>query len=296
MSKGGSDTTTTTQALDPFTKQQLQNASNYAQGVAALPYQPYYGQRVADFSGDQQASFDLARNYGNAGQNQLGQAQNFLQGGLAGTSGTLASTNLQPYMNPYSQSVTQNALGDLERQRVMAQQGNSADAIRAKAFGGTREAVQRSLTDEAYGRQAGNLSAQLNQQNFQQAQQAAQGDLGRQQQYATGLANLGLGDQQRMAQQFAMLQATGGQQQNLAQQNLGANYDAFKELQGYPQQQLQTYLSGVPGMGGSTTSQQTPTSSNPLGGALGGAALGAAIPALGPYGWAIGAGLGLLGS
>jgi hypothetical protein len=80
---------------------------------------------------------------------------------------------VQQYMNPYEETVVKNALGDIERQRQtqMAQEGAAATA--ARAFGGSRQAVQRALVDEAALRQSGALGAQLRQQGFAQAQNLA---------------------------------------------------------------------------------------------------------------------------
>ena len=77
---------------------------------------------------------------------------------------------VQRYMNPYESQVVQGALGDIERARQtqIAQEG--AQATAARAFGGSRQAVARSLVDEAALRNAANIAAQLRQTGFTQAQ------------------------------------------------------------------------------------------------------------------------------
>ena len=172
---------------------------------------------------------------------------------------------VQKYMNPYENNVVQNALADIERARQgqISQEGAAATA--AKAFGGSRQAVTRSLVDEAALRNAGNLAAQLRQTGFAQAQ------------------NLGL-SQQQLKQQY--------EQQKLdAARNLGL--ERLNVAQGA--------LSLQPAnIGGSTT---TPIYKNPaasaLGGALGGATLGKLIggtanPEYAGYGAAAGGLLGFL--
>lgn len=174
---------------------------------------------------------------------------------------------VQRYMNPYEQQVVQGALGDIERARQMQIAQEGAQATAAKAFGGTRQAVARSLVDEAALRNAGNLAAQLRQQGFTQAQ------------------NLGL-SQEALRQQY--------EQQKLdAARNLGL--ERLNVASGA--------LSLRPADIGS--SQTTPIYRNPLvsglGGALGGARLGSLIGGekLGAeyagYGAGIGGILGLLG-
>jgi hypothetical protein len=80
---------------------------------------------------------------------------------------------VQQYMNPYQEEVINNAMNDIERQRQIQTANEGAAATAARAFGGSRQAVQRSLVDEAALRQAGSLGAQLRQQGFSQAQNLA---------------------------------------------------------------------------------------------------------------------------
>ena len=143
-------------------------------------------------------------------------------------------------MNPYQQEVIDYSLADIERARQGQISAEGARATAAGAFGGTRQGVTRALVDEAALRNVGNLSAQLRQQGFTQAQ------------------NLGL-SQEELRRQY--------EQQRLdAQRNLGL--ERLNVAQGA--------LSLQPAnLGGSTT---TPIYKNQtasaLGGALGGASLG----------------------
>jgi len=150
---------------------------------------------------------------------------------------------VQKYMNPYENQVVQNTLADIERARQGQISAEGARATAAGAFGGTRQAVTRSLVDEAALRNAGNLSAQLRQAGFAQAQ------------------NLGL-SQEELRRQY--------EQQRLdAQRNLGL--ERLNVAQGA--------LSLQPARIGESTS--TPIYRNPsasaFGGALGGAQLGSLI-------------------
>jgi len=65
-----------------------------------------------------------------------------IQGYNAATGGYDTATT-QRFMNPYQEMVTQNALKEMRRQGDIAAQGTAAQAVRAGAFGGTREGVQR---------------------------------------------------------------------------------------------------------------------------------------------------------
>ena len=173
---------------------------------------------------------------------------------------------VQKYMNPYENQVVQNTLADIERARQGQISAEGARATAAGAFGGTRQAVTRSLVDEAALRNAGNLAAQLRQGGFAQAQ------------------NLGLSQQQLM--------------QQYEQQKLDA-------ARGLPLERLniaQGALSLQPARVGESTTK--PIYSNPIasgfGGALGGAQLGSLIggkanPEYAGYGAGLGGLLGFLG-
>jgi len=173
---------------------------------------------------------------------------------------------VQQYMNPYENLVVQNTLADIERARQGQISAEGARATAAKAFGGSRQGVTRSLVDEAALRNAGNLAAQLRQSGFAQAQ------------------NLGL-SQQQMMQQY--------EQQKLdAARNLGL--ERLNVAQGA--------LSLQPARIGESTTK--PIYTNPIasgfGGALGGAQLGALIggknnPEYAGYGAGLGGLLGFLG-
>lgn len=87
--------------------------------------------------------------------------------------------NIQQYMNPYTQAVTQQSLTDLERSRQLEQQRTAAQATAAKAFGGSRQGVAEAETNRAYGENAARLVAQQNAAAYSAAQQASEADLAR---------------------------------------------------------------------------------------------------------------------
>jgi hypothetical protein len=108
---------------------------------------------------------------------QFNVAQQALEQGLAGAAGATAGYNpyaAQAFMNPYQQAVTQQALGEMRRQADIARQGQAAQAIRAGAFGGTREGVQRAEFERGVQDVMGQRIMQDYAQNYAQAQQAAQ--------------------------------------------------------------------------------------------------------------------------
>lgn len=102
----------------------------------------------------------------------------------------LRDTDLSAYMNPYTTNVIDAALGDLERSRQMQRQQDASRAAAAGAFGGSRQAVLEAETNRAFDDNAARTVAGLRQSAFQNAQQAAMGDIGNQ--LAAGQFNAGI--------------------------------------------------------------------------------------------------------
>jgi hypothetical protein len=96
--------------------------------------------------------------------------------------GSFLNQNIQQYMNPYTQAVTQQSLQDLERSRQLEQQRTAAQATAARAYGGSRQGVAEAETNRAYGENVARLVAQQNAAAYQAAQQASEADIARQMQ------------------------------------------------------------------------------------------------------------------
>jgi hypothetical protein len=163
-------------------------------------------------------------------------------------------------MSPYQQQVIDTTLTefDKQRQQMLAQQ--QSQAVAGGAFGGAREGVQRaefgaqSLQDRAA------LQAQLLQQGFGQAQQAAQTAFQQQQ----GLASLQPTLAGQEAQQLATLggQASAYQQAVLDAQATAAREAAFEPYTRYGLvgQQLTGLVGGFPTQVQTYQQQQQPAS------------------------------------
>jgi hypothetical protein len=130
--------------------------------------------------------------------------------------GSFLNQNIQQYMNPFTQAVTEQSLKDLERSRQLQQQQTSAQATAARAFGGSRQGVQEAETNRAFDENAARLVAQQNAAAYAAAQQASEADLARQMQaqqlnqaqdLATTQQSLQLAGQFGLANQQAALEA-----------------------------------------------------------------------------------------
>lgn len=293
MSGSKQSTTSSNQTtVDPWSKQQYGNISGQVQntlgGNYGGSYTPYTQPMTAGLTGYQTQAGNLAQNNIGAGQGLLGQAS---QGATAGvnytpmsvTPQTLASTNLQPYMSPYQQDVINSTMNQLDLQRQQDINNQSGQFTSNGAFGGARQGVSDAQTNALYGNIAAQTLAGLNNQNFAQAQNAAQGDIannlqGQLANQGAGIqgANLNLGasgllgnlagQQQQMGQNDAsFLNQFGQQQQATNQLGLSNLYNEFLRGQINPGQQLQGQL-GLLGETPMTTDQNGKSTTKASGG------------------------------
>jgi len=147
----------------------------------------------------------------------------------------------QQFMSPYQQQVIDTTLQEYDRQRQIAQQAIPFQAINAGAFGGGREGVQRAEFGSQTLQNRAALQAQLLQQGYGQAQQAAGTAFSQQQTLAalqptltqTGIQQLGAAGTSNLAYQQAILDA----------QRQAAQF-AYQE----PYQRLGVFGSGITGL------------------------------------------------
>ena len=141
-------------------------------------------------------------------------------------------------MSPFQQDVIDTTLSEFDRQAAMGRQRIADQAVAAGAFGGGREGVQLAEYGAASDRNRAALQAQLLQQGFGQAQQAAQQAFAQQ----TNLAQLA---PQLAGQQIAGLSTLGTQQQAQAQAGLTAQQQLAQQQLQQPITAAQTLGSGV---------------------------------------------------
>ena len=182
-----------------------------------------------------------------AAQGILGQAGQFGmdsamlgQAGLAGSSAQYDPSSAQAYMNPYEDTVVQQALADVQRASDIAGQGDAARAVGAGAFGGSRSGIVDSErgrnTLDQQARTAAGLRSQGYAQALQQSMGAQESALQRQQKAAGLLGQLG---QAGASSGLQAGQSIGSLGQQSAQQALQAGQAAGQLGQQASQQALQ---------------------------------------------------------
>ena len=191
----------------------------------------------------------------------LGSFQPFLTAAQAST----GPTAYQQYMSPYQKDVIDTTLQEFDIQAGKGIKSIADQAIRAGAFGGGREGVQRAEYMASSDRNRAALQAQLLGQAFGQAQQAAAQNFSQQMNLAQAAPSL-------VGSQIAGLTALGSQQQAREQANLEAQRQLAYQQAYQPYQATQALGSGVMGLisGYPQQTQQTITPSpSPLSTALG---------------------------
>jgi hypothetical protein len=220
------------------------------------------GQQVAGFQQPQIDAMNLAMQGIGSYQPFLQAAQD-TQAAALGTTGAgvqaLGQMNFDPsaaqaFMDPYQQSVTQEALKEIDRQQQMASNQLAGKAVQAGAFGGSRFGLQQSeLARNAADLKSRRIFEDLS-RNFQNAQASARaanqqrlqqgqmfGQLGRATSGIGGaMAGIGAQTQQMGQSDVNQLMGIGGLQQQLAQQGLNVDYQNQMALQNAPYQQLST--------------------------------------------------------
>jgi hypothetical protein len=263
---------------------------------------PYEGQRVATMTPGQISAIGaLSNNYAMAqpayalAQTQAARSGQYQPQQI--TPGSLAQTDLSPYMNPYTQNVIDRSLQTLETQKQQNLNQAYSDAVRARAFGGSRQGIQEGVVRSAAQKQAADMAANLYSQNFAQAQGAAQSDLARflqaqQSNQAAGLQGAGIRTTGAQtlgalagAGQEAFLQGASGaisanaMIQAQQQAEIEAAKQAYTEAQQFPLQQLQIPLQalGATPYGGTQTQTTSGSGGSALASGLGMAATTATL-------------------
>ena len=178
----------------------------------------------------------------------------------------------QQFMSPYQQDVISETLKEYDVQSQKGLPALAAQAINAGAFGGGREGVQRAEYQATSDRNRAALQAQLLQQGFGQAQNAAQQAFMNQQTLGNQQLNLAGQQQQFLGQDIGALSTFGAQNQAQQQAQLQAQQQLAQQQLQQPLTAAQQYGQGVTsliaGYPGQNT-QVTAPSPSPIATAIG---------------------------
>jgi hypothetical protein len=283
-------TTQTTTSIPEYAKPYVEKMLGKTEALSNSPYQTYGGERIAGFTPMQQQAQQGMANLQPA--QQLGLATQM--GGVAGLGALGAGQNyqnmatnpyaMQAYMSPFVENALAPQLREARRQSDITGQQQAAQAVRAGAFGGSRQGLMEAERQRNLGQQQADIYGRGMQTAFEQARQAQQfgSTLGLQGLQTAGqMANtLGQLGQTQFGQQKDVIQgqaSMGAQQQGLEQKRLEQQYADFAAQRQHPFQQLafmSDMLRGLPLSQSASTMYQAPPSAISQLGGLGLAAYG----------------------
>ena len=207
-------------------------------------YVPYEGQTLAEMSPDQLAAEEGLRGLVGSQAANIAEARGLTRGQTDAP--TLA--NLQPFMNPYQQAVTDIA----KRQATEQFEQTTLPTLRKRAvdagsFGGSRAAMLESQAQDNQARLLADLQAKGDLAAFQNAQKAFADQKERERLAAEGLTSLSGIEDTAARRELAGLQAVGVTQQKREQQLLDEAYKKFLDERKFPESQLAQYQGFVQG-------------------------------------------------
>jgi hypothetical protein len=258
--------------LPQWVQDAAQKNLGIADQIAAKPYQAYTGDLTAGPSALQTQAFNSAGQTAGQWNPAMAAAANTA---TAGTNFSYKPTsflnaNVKDYMNPYVDAVKTGAINNANIALKQNLNAIGDSAVGAGAFGGSRHGVAEGVASAEGARQIGDLSAQLDNEAFNNAQAAWNTDVNRdmtnayqqqavRSQSADQLSNIAQAGSQMNNQTNTLLAMLGGQQQQLSQQDLSAQYAQWKEQQDYPTQQLNLRLAALGATPYGGTQSQTST-------------------------------------
>jgi hypothetical protein len=312
--------TTTTSNLPEYAEPFFTRLMERGEAISQEQYIPIEQQRLAEFDPLQTESFEQATSLARgaapeefgAARERLQQTMDFQPGYTPGTIEAGAFTEpgvAQSYMNPFVENVIDVQQARARRQFAEDQGQRVSDAaVKAGAFGGSREGLMNQLSRERFEDRLADMEATQRAQAYDQARAAFASDqtaalraAGLTEEAAQQAGRLGIAGEQlglQAAQQVAglgegefgfglrqadVLRQIGEQQQALAQQQLDIDVSDFISQRDFPRQQLafqSGILRGVPVSPISETAQfqaQPSTAQQMLGFGLGGLGLAKSI-------------------
>ena len=291
--------------LPEYAKPYFENIMQRAQAESYRPYTPYEAERITGFTPAQENIQQQALGLQTPGELRAG-SQFAAAGGLGALGlGQQAAgagqqymgmatdpSQIQSFMSPYQQAITDVQKASAVREAQIAQQQANLGAARQGTYGGARQAIAQAERERGLLDRLAQIQGEGGQKAFESARQAQQfgstlglqglqaGLQGMQQLGQTG-ATLGQLGTQRQTADISRLQAqetVAAQQRAFQQQLLDQQYADFLRQRDYPMEQLGYFsnlMRGVPVQLGSTNLSyaQPPSIASQVGG-LGLAGLG----------------------
>ena len=239
--------------LRPFITDILNKAQAQEQARLATGYPVYPGPRIAQFTpeeraaqagivslvGSQEPTFDIAK-------------------GLTAASAMEDTADaIQQRMSPFMQNVVDIQKREAQRDADIRRQQLDAQAVAARAFGGSRAGIQQAEFDRNLQQQLADIQATGQQAAFQQAQQGLANLRQRQAQAGQQMAGFAPIQSGLQFKELGALAGIGEQERQQQQKALDLGFQQFREEQTFPEASLQQYQSIIRGFPLQPTTTQT---------------------------------------
>ena len=239
--------------LRPFITDILEKAQAQEQARLATGYPVYPGPRIAQFTpeeraaqagivslvGSQEPTFDIAKGLTAASA-------------MEDTAGAI-----QQRMSPFMQNVVDIQKREAQRDADVRRQQLDAQAVAARAFGGSRAGIQQAEFDRNLQQQLADIQATGQQAAFQQAQQGLANLRQRQAQAGQQMAGFAPIQSGLQFKELGALAGIGEQERQQQQKALDLGFQQFREEQTFPEASLQQYQSIIRGFPLQPTTTQT---------------------------------------
>lgn len=256
---GGDGTSTVVSDLPSYARPYMEDILATGKEEYITPYVSYGGERIAPESTQRRKVSEGIEQLVQTGSPYYGEAMDITRGALrqAQVPSEFTTEAAQRYMSPFLEQ----SLGRQKAAAISEYAGQTAErkaqAARAGAFGGSREAVLQGQAEKGMLNRLADIEAKGREAAFEQARAQFEADrefragqIGTQAELASGLAGLGESSTQAYLQRLQQLEGVGKAEEARKQLELDQQYQEFLRQQGYPTEQLEKFAAlvrGIPG-------------------------------------------------
>ena len=231
----------------------LAEAKKIYEAKKELGFQDYEGDRISDFTPEEQAAMTGIASLIGEGKKYFDPATDLAKG----VADKFTAETAQEYMSPYQQAVT-----DVAKRKAREDFETTMQDIGLKsALGGGRRGTARAIVEaegvQDLGQRLSDIQTLGSQSAFQDARKAFEAQKGRERQAGSALAALGQQAPQQALKELTALSGVGEAKRDMNQQGLDLAYQNFLQKQQYPYDvlgQYQSTLYGYPYQAYQTTS------------------------------------------
>lgn len=219
----------------------LAEAKKIYEAKKQLGFQDYEGERIADFTPEEQAAMTGIASLVGEGKKYFDPATDLAKG----LGDKFTTETAQEYMSPYQQAVT-----DVAKRKAREDfEATMQDIGLQSALGGGRRGTARAIVEaegvQDLGQRLSDIQTLGSQSAFQDARRAFEAQKGRERQSGSALAALGQQAPQQTLKELTALSGVGEAQRDMTQQGLDLAYQNFLQKQQYPYDVLGRYQSAL---------------------------------------------------